>query len=140
MIIELKDRTRNKRVENPRQMGRILRKILKSEDEIDRDKEHFWVIYLNSREKIKLLELVSLGTLTEGLVHPREVFGRAVSNRIARIVVAHNHPSGDVEPSEDDLEITHRLKKAGEILGIEVIDHIIISEKGFFSFKEKGLL
>ncbi|MFZ2969993.1 MAG: JAB domain-containing protein [Minisyncoccia bacterium] len=83
---------------------------------------------------------VSVGSLNASIVHPREVFSEAIKNKAASVIFAHNHPSGDTEPSEDDLEITKRLIEAGKILGIEIIDHIIVTKNGFLSFKEKGIL
>jgi len=129
-----------KEIKNPKEMAGVFQQVLKMESQIDQDKEHFWVAGLNTRNVIKYLELVSLGTLDANLVHPREVFRLTISKGVAQIVVGHNHPSGDPEPSEDDLEITQRLKKAGEIIGIEVIDHIIIAGNDYLSFKEKRLL
>lgn len=137
MQIKIKDKTS---LTSPEKTAEILQKILKNEDTIDQDKEHFWVVGLNSHNIIKYLELVSLGILNENLVHPREVFRLAIMKGIASIIVAHNHPSGVVEPSGADLIITERLKKVGEILGIEVIDHIIITKNDFYSFKENGLI
>jgi len=106
----------------------------------DHKKEHFVIFYLDSRNQEIKREIVSVGSLNTNLVHPREVFEPAVRNLAAQIILAHNHPSGDPEPSEDDLEITKRLVESGKILGIEVIDHIIITKTGFISFKEKNLL
>jgi len=106
----------------------------------DHKKEHFVIFYLDSRNQEIKREIVSVGSLNANLVHPREVFEPAVRNLAAQIILAHNHPSGDPEPSEDDLEITKRLVESGKILGIEVIDHIIITKTGFISFKEKNLL
>ena len=103
-------------------------------------KEHFIIFYLDSRNQEIKREVISIGSLTANLVHPREVFEPAVRNLAAQIVVAHNHPSEDLEPSRDDLEITKRLVEAGKILGIEVIDHIIVTKNGFLSFKEKNLI
>jgi len=103
-------------------------------------KENFVVLYLDARNKLIYKETVSIGSLNANLVHPREVFEPAVRYLAAQIVLAHNHPSGDPEPSEDDLEITKRLIESGKILGIEVIDHIIITKTGFISFKEKNLI
>jgi DNA repair protein RadC len=137
MIIHLKDA--NRCVLSPLTVYEIVEELLQSEDEVDQDKEHFWVFHLDCRNKIKLIELVSLGTLNSSLVHPREVFTRAVSGRSAQIIVAHNHPSGVSEPSDDDIALTKRLKKAGELLGIELIDHLVITHEGFFSMKEKAL-
>jgi len=103
-------------------------------------KEHFVVFYLDSRNREIKKETVSVGSLNANLVHPREVFEPAVKNLAAQVILAHNHPSGDPEPSEDDLEITKRLVEAGRILGIEIIDHIIVVKDTFFSFKDKELL
>ncbi|MDP2923457.1 MAG: DNA repair protein RadC [Candidatus Omnitrophota bacterium] len=108
-------------------------------------KEHFIIFYLDSRnkeigrEEIKR-EIISVGSLNANLVHPREVFEPAVKNLAAQVILAHNHPSGNLEPSEEDLIISKRLIEAGKILGIEVIDHIIVSKGGYFSFKEKNLI
>jgi len=103
-------------------------------------KEHFVIFYLDSRNQEIKREIISIGSLNANLVHPREVFEPAVRNLAAQIILAHNHPSGEPEPSEDDLEITKRLVEAGKIMGIEVIDHIIVVKNGFFSFKEKNLI
>ena len=117
-----------------------MRAVLNTEDEIDRDKEHFWVFQLDARNRIKALELVSLGTLTRSLVHPREVFTRAVLNRCNAILIAHNHPSGASEPSDEDIEITKRLIEAGDILDISLLDHVIIAGDGFVSMKQEGFI
>lgn len=101
-------------------------------------KENFIALYLDSRNKLIHKETVSLGTLNANLVHPREVFEPAIRNLAAQVIVSHNHPSGNPEPSKEDLEITKKLVEAGEILGIRVIDHIIVSKTGFLSLKEKG--
>jgi len=106
----------------------------------DNKKEHFVIFYLDSRNQEIKREIISVGSLNANLVHPREVFEPAVRNLAAQIILAHNHPSGDPEPSEDDLEITKRLIESGKILGIEVIDHIIVAKTGFLSFNEKGLI
>lgn len=103
-------------------------------------KEHFVIFYLDSRNQEIKREVISIGSLNTNLVHPREVFEPAVRNLAAQIILAHNHPSGDPEPSEDDLEITKKLVESGKILGIEVVDHIIVTKNGFLSFKEKGLI
>lgn len=106
----------------------------------DHKKEHFVIFFLDSRNQEIKREIISVGSLNASLVHPREVFEPAVKNLAAQVILAHNHPSGDPEPSKDDLELNKRLVEAGKILGIEVIDHIIIGKAGFLSFKEKGLL
>ncbi len=94
-------------------------------------KEHFVVLYLNARNQLIHKETISIGTLNASLVHPREVFKPAIEHLAASIIVAHNHPSGGVEPSEADLELTKRLGDAGRLLGIEVVDHVIISSTDF---------
>ncbi|OQB44026.1 MAG: hypothetical protein BWY03_00446 [Parcubacteria group bacterium ADurb.Bin159] len=103
-------------------------------------KENFVVLYLDARNRLIYKETVSIGSLNANLVHPREVFEPAVRNFAAQIVLAHNHPSGDPEPSEDDLILTRRLVESGKILGIEVADHIIVAKDKFFSFKNKGII
>ncbi len=106
----------------------------------DNKKEHFVVFYLNTRKQEIKREIISVGTLTASLVHPREVFEPAIRNFAASVIIAHNHPSGNPEPSREDIEITNRLIEAGRILGIEVEDHVIVTKNEYFSFKEKGLI
>lgn len=106
----------------------------------DKAKEHFKLILLNTRNKIIGISTIAIGTLNSNLVHPREVFKEAISHSAASVVLAHNHPSGDPEPSEDDLIITKRLTEVGKILGIEVVDHVIIAKNNYFSFKDRELL
>ncbi len=103
-------------------------------------REHFVALYLNARSQLVHKETISMGTLNANLVHPREVFEPALKHSAANIMVAHNHPSGDPKPSEDDLEITKRLAEAGKMMGVEVLDHVIISTNNHFSFKEEKLL
>jgi len=105
----------------------------------DRKKEYFCIFYLDSRNQEIKREVISVGSLNANLVHPREVFEPAVKNLAAQVILAHNHPSGNTEPSEEDIILTKRLVEAGKILGIEVLDHVIVARKGFLSFKEKGL-
>jgi len=99
-------------------------------------KEHFLVLALDSRNKLIKITDVSVGTLDANLVHPREVFKEVILAHAAQVILAHNHPSGDAQPSEEDLEITKRLVEAGKILGIEVLDHIIISQNSYSSFRK----
>ena len=106
----------------------------------DLKKEHFVALYINARNKLIHRDLVSVGTLNANLVHPREVFEPAIARSSVQVIVAHNHPSGDPEPSEDDLVITKKLVDGGKLLGIEVIDHIIITKTGYLSFKDKKLI
>lgn len=101
-------------------------------------KEHFVALFLDTRNQQIEREVVSVGTLNASLVHPREVFEPAVRHLAAQVILAHNHPSGDLEPSDEDLAVNRRLVQAGQIIGIEVVDHIIVTHEAFLSFKEKG--
>ena len=102
-------------------------------------KEHFLALMLDSRNQLIKTSEVSIGSLDTSIVHPREVFREAVSASAASVVFAHNHPSGDPQASEDDIVLTKRLAEAGEIMGIDVLDHIIVGEKSFLSLKREGL-
>ncbi len=124
---------KSKELTDPEKVYRLIKSKLK-----DYHKEHFYIIALNSRG-YSIAE-VSVGSLNASIVHPREVFAEAIKNKAASVVFAHNHPSGDPEPSEDDLEITKRLIESGKILDIEVFDHIIVAKDNFFSFKNKGII
>ncbi len=104
------------------------------------DREHFLVLYLDRKGGVITKESVSIGGLHSSIVHPREVFKTAVKRSAASIILAHNHPSGDPTPSRQDIEITRRLVEASRIMGIEVLDHVIIGEQTYCSFKEKGLI
>jgi DNA repair protein RadC len=105
----------------------------------DADREIFVILCLNTKNEPTAIHTVSIGTLNSSMVHPREVFKAAILANSANILLAHNHPSGNVAPSKEDIEITKRLNEAGKILGIEVLDHIIVGEYGnFCSLKEKG--
>jgi DNA repair protein RadC len=101
-------------------------------------KEHFMALHLDSKNRLLCIEVVSVGSLSAAVVHPREVFKSALLSSAAAVLFVHNHPSGDTVPSLEDREITRRLKEAGELLGIRVLDHIIIGE-GFLSFADRDL-
>ncbi|NQU48086.1 MAG: DNA repair protein RadC [Planctomycetes bacterium] len=102
--------------------------------------EEFWALYLDAKGRLLHKSRISQGTLTSSLVHPREVFAPALIHRAASVLVAHNHPSGDPEPSNDDRATTKRLCKSGNLLGIEVLDHIIIGAGHYYSFFENGII
>lgn len=105
------------------------------------DREHFVIACLDTRNNITAIHTVSIGTINETSVHPREVFKIAILANSASIIIAHNHPSGDTSPSEEDVEVTKRIVYAGKILGIEVLDHIVIGDdEEYTSFKESGLM
>lgn len=106
----------------------------------DNKKEHFIVFYLDARNQKIQREVISIGILNANLIHPREVFEPAILHTAAQILIAHNHPSGEIAPSDDDIAVTKRLVEAGKILGIEIVDHVIVSQNDFLSLKCEGLL
>jgi len=124
---------KSKELTDPEKVYRLIKSKLK-----DYHKEHFYVIALDSRNHS--IAEVSVGSLNASIAHPREVFAEAIKNKAASVIFVHNHPSGDPEPSEGDLVVTKRLVEAGKILEIEVVDHIIITNTNFLSFKERKLL
>ena len=103
------------------------------------DREYFWVVLLDTKNRIITAELISVGGLDAALVHPREIFKAAVRQSASSVILLHNHPSGDPTPSEADLECTRRLVAAGQVMAIDVLDHIIIGEDGYLSLREAGI-
>ncbi|UQZ33090.1 hypothetical protein C2I18_05660 [Paenibacillus sp. PK3_47] len=103
-------------------------------------KEHFVCLFLNTKNHVIAQETLSMGSLNASIVHPREVFRAAMKYSSAAIICAHNHPSGDPTPSPEDISLTSRLAKAGEIVGIDVLDHLIIGDSRYVSLKEKGYM
>ena len=122
-------------IKSPEDVANIVRSQLKG-----KKKEHFLVLCLDTRNHLINYKLISVGSLDTSVVHPREVFKEAISSHAASVIFAHNHPSGDPEPSKEDIELTKRLAKAGEIMGIDVLDHIIVCDKSYSSLKAKNLL
>jgi DNA repair protein RadC len=106
----------------------------------EKQREHLAALYLNARNEIVFKKHLFVGTLDANICHPREIFKHAVEQNAASVILVHNHPSGDPTPSKADLEITKRIREAGKIMGIDVLDHVIISKNKVFSFKEKGLI
>jgi DNA repair protein RadC len=104
----------------------------------DRKQEYFFCITLNGAGEVIERRIVTVGTLNQSLVHPREVFAEAITDRAASVILIHNHPSGTLSPSTQDLDVTRQLVEAGSILGIRVLDHIIVTKKGYVSLKELG--
>jgi len=109
-------------------------------DLVQARREHFVVLLLNARHELQCRETVSIGSLNASIVHPREVFLPAILHSAASVVLVHNHPSGDPEPSEEDLGITRRLVQVGELVGIAVLDHVIVAGRGHVSFRARQLL
>ncbi len=124
---------KSKELSDPKKVYQLIKSKLK-----DYHKEHFYIIALNSRNHS--IAEVSVGGLDASVVHPREVFAEAIKNKASSVIFAHNHPSGDPEPSEDDLVTTKQLTEAGKILDIEVVDHIIVTKNSYFSFKDGNLI
>jgi DNA repair protein RadC len=122
-------------VKSPDDITRIVRKELKG-----KKKEHFVVALLDTRNHLIAVKTISIGSLDTSIVHPREVFLEAVTNSAASVIFIHNHPSGNPEPSEEDIKLTRQLIDAGKMLDIEVLDHIIIGDSGHFSMKAKNLI
>lgn len=118
----------------------IMQRILLRDNKIDQNREHFWVIGLANNNRILFIELISLGTVNATLVEPMEVFSFALQKRAVKIILCHNHPSGELKPSEADKDISDRLIQVGIIVDTEVVDHLIISDKSYLSFEDIGLL
>lgn len=105
----------------------------------NKQQEYFLALYLDGANHLLETKIITIGILNQSLVHPREVFSYAIEKRCASIIVAHNHPSGILIPSEEDIKVTKRLKESAKILGIELLDHVIFTKEGFYSFQEKGV-
>ena len=123
-----------KRFNSPKAVANYLQKFIGREK-----KEHFIMLFLDTKNKL-IVDRISVGTLNANLVHPREVFKNAIQANAAQIIVAHNHPSDDPEPSPEDIALTRRLDDAAKIIDIELLDHIIIAKKSYTSLKELGLM
>ncbi len=125
----------NKSINSPSVVYEVLKEYLEGAD-----REKFVLLTLNTKNHITSITTVSVGSLSETTVHPREVFKTAILLNSASIIVCHNHPSGDSTPSKADINVTDRIKEGGKILGIELLDHIIIGDDNYCSFKAKGLI
>lgn len=125
----------NRRISSPKDAVELLRKLLDGAD-----REQFITCCIDTKNQPTSINVVSVGTLNSSLVHPREVFKTAILGNSSSVIVAHNHPSGDPSPSKEDIDITERLKEAGKIIGINVLDHLIIGENRYVSLKEKGVI
>ncbi|MBN2794892.1 MAG: DNA repair protein RadC [Clostridia bacterium] len=123
------------RIHSPSSVVSFFQKKLKHEN-----KEMFIVVYLNTKHVITSYDVISIGSLNASIVHPREVFNKAIKKSAAGILLIHNHPSGYPDPSLEDKKITQRLKEAGELIGIQVVDHLIVCDQEYYSFKEMDQL
>ncbi|HGH7179271.1 TPA: DNA repair protein RadC [Bacillus luti] len=122
-------------VRSPEDGYKLLKQFLE-----DADREHFIVVSLDTKNQPVAINICHIGSLNASIVHPREVMKSAILSNAASIIVGHNHPSGKVEPSKEDIEVTKRLVEAGKIIGIDVLDHIIVGDETFTSLKEKGII
>ncbi len=123
-------------VNSPEEVAKVFQDLLLLEDGIDREKEHYYVMHLDTRNRVMMVELVAIGVLNSAVVHPRETFRRAVSTGAYAIIIGHNHPSQSVDPSDEDIRTTKLMFEAGKLLGIALHDHIIFSSDHYFSFTE----
>lgn len=125
----------NKQISSPEDVFRIVNQYL---DGVDR--EHLVLLTLDTKNKVTSINTVSIGSINTSIVHPREVFKTAILSNASSVILSHNHPSGDVTPSKEDVDITKRIKECGRILGIELLDHVIIGDDKYSSLKEKGII
>lgn len=125
----------NRKIRSPQDANELLSKFLGLVD-----REHFLVMCLDTKNRPTCIQTVHIGSLNSSIVHPREVFKTAILSNSASIIVAHNHPSNVTTPSSEDIEVTNRLKEAGSIIGIDLLDHLIICEDSFLSLKEDGYI
>jgi len=118
----------------------IMRQVLLRENKMGQNREHFWVVGLANDQRILFIELVSLESVNSSIINPGEVFQFAIHKLAVRIILVHNHPSGNLNPSASDERITDRLIQAGRLVEKEVLDHLIISPEGYFSFEKEGVM
>jgi DNA repair protein RadC len=139
MNVELSEEQKIK-VQNSSSVYRIMREILMRENAIERDHEHVYVVCLAPNNKILNIELVSLGAIDETVLKPMQVFRIALMKGAVRLILVHNHPHGELKPSEADKDVTDRMIQVGNIVNVEVLDHLIITELYYYSFKDDGLM
>ena len=129
----------NRKINSSSDVSEIMKKIFMRQNKLHRQKEYFWVIGLNTANRILYVEVVAIGSLNKIIIDPVEVFCFAVAKKCKRIIIVHNHPSGVVEPSPSDIELTAALLKGASYLGIELLDHIIITETDYLSLNDIGV-
>lgn len=140
MNVKLSEAQKKAKVSSPDTIAPIMQQILKRENKLGRSQEHFWVAGLNNAGKILFIELIALGRQNRVTANPPDVFRMAIYKLAMKLILVHNHPSGEMTPSNADKAITDRLIKVGEIINVDVIDHLIISEKNHFSFLQHGII
>lgn len=127
-------------IHNSEEIAGMIRDILSEQQQFDRDKEFFFAIGITRANRVKYIDMISMGSLHGTVAEPREVFRMAVHKAASTLVLAHTHPSGNTEPSSMDRNVTRELVAAGKILRIKVIDHVIVCENGYYSFADEGFL
>ncbi|NRT78414.1 RadC family protein [Clostridium beijerinckii] len=125
----------NRKIATPKDCVVLVKHLLE-----DSDREKLVVCCLNTKNEPTSISTVSIGSLNSSIVHPREVFKTAILSNAASVIISHNHPSGDTVPSKEDINITERIKEAGDIIGIKLLDHLIIGDREYLSLKEKGYI
>ena len=135
--LKLQDADPRSDVLTPSQAAAVTRSILEHNDV---DQEHFFVLLLDTRSRLMGYKLISTGSLNASTIHPRDVFKAAILGGAAAVILAHNHPSGDPRPSQEDRNITRILSEAGKLLEMPVYDHVVVGSEGYFSFREAGLI
>ncbi len=124
---------------DPRDVYKIMQQILLRENKIGRNQEHFWAVGLDNQNKILFIELVGLGAVNRVNANPPDVFRTGIYKLAVRMILVHNHPSGNLSPSDEDIDFTDKMFKVGQIIGIEVVDHLIITEESYTSLAEKSI-
>ena len=137
LIALVEEKAREEQPEAVKRAADVYKHLYKYANE---SREHFIALTLDGASRIIETRVISIGTLSQSLVHPREVFRPAIQDNAAGIIVAHNHPSGTLLPSRADNSVTNRLREAGQILGVDLLDHLIITPTGFYSYADEGLL
>lgn len=140
MNVKLSESQKKANVQSPASVAAIMQQILKRENKLGRSQEHFWVVGLNHAHKILFIELVALGRQNRVTANPPDVFRMGIYKLATKLILVHNHPSGELQPSPADKTLTDRLIKVGEIINIDVLDHLIISETKHVSFADLGIM
>jgi len=140
MNVKLTEAQKKKAISSSDGVAPIMQQILKRENKLGRSQEHFWVVGLNNANKILFIELIALGRQNRVTANPPDVFRMAIYKLALKMILVHNHPSGELVPSQADVAITDRLLKSGELLNVDVIDHLIITDTKYMSFADTGIM
>lgn len=140
MNVKLTEAQKKKAISSSDSVAPIMQQILKRENKLGRSQEHFWVVGLNNANKLLFIELIALGRQNRVTANPPDVFRMAIYKLALKMILVHNHPSGELVPSQADVAITDRLLKSGELLNVDVIDHLIITETKYMSFADTGIM